>query len=657
MSSVATDESASTTERWGAALLIVVAVVLHATALLNARPLQSANDRSRWCTVWSLVERGTFQIDEIRQVPGWDSIDIIYDDGHFYSTKPPLLTVIVAGVTWCVQRITGWSLEEQTQPVTAAVLLVVNIIPFTLSLLVLWKLLTRVSQTAWCRLFVLATASFATLATPFLMTLNNHTVAVVGVICSLYALERILSDESPRGWAFVLCGLSAGWVCANELPAAAFGLATFVLAVRKSIRQTILWYVPAALIPIIAFLATNVIATGSWKPTYANYGSSKYNFVVDGIPSYWSDPDGVDRNLDSPAVYFLHSTIGHHGIFSLTPLFLLALLGWIASGSVRNQALKTLIRLGAVMSVIVIAFYMTRFDNYNYGGVSCSLRWALWLIPFWLLALVPVIDFGARYAVMRWLQVVLFGLSAMSAWLPIENPWQQPWLFKRMEAWKWIDYTRKPAPLPRTLWTWFLTVPDSGATAEDSPWLELTSANLDGSILRRRLAVQKQADHAQPGVIQIEVQEAADDKPLVTVRQFAIDVKRFSEGAPVIDCVRWLSDVSPEQKVSDLTFIRGLPLKKEYRAGKIRYLSLPMRTDAFRCQTAAATVDFPVDDPLYQYRCDTWLCDELPFGVAQFEIRVTDIESGGLIRYEHWSVSNCYPAPAAVAPHSIKNPQ
>ena len=654
MSSVDNDQGPSIAERWGAALLILVAVVLHATALLNARPLQSANDRSRWCTVWSLVERGTFQIDEIRQVPGWDSIDIIFDDGHFYSTKPPLLTVIVAGITWCVQRLTGWSLEEQTQPVTALVLLVVNIIPFAISLMVLWKLLARVAQSAWCRLFVLASASFATLVSPFLMTLNNHTVAVVGVICSLYALERILSDESPRAWAFVLCGLSAGWACANELPAAAFGLATFVLAVRRSFRQTALWYAPAALIPIVAFLATNVIATGSWKPTYANYGSSKYNFVVDGIPSYWSDPDGVDRNLDSPAVYFLHSTIGHHGIFSLTPLFLLAIGGWLASGFVRNGALRTLIRVGAVMSVVVIAFYMTRFDNYNYGGVSCSLRWALWLIPFWLLAMIPVIDFDARVAPMRWLQVALFGLSAMSAWLPIENPWQQPWLFKRMEAWKWIDYTRKPAPLPRTLWTWFLSVPE--AKTGELPWIEFTSAGIDGAVIRRRLAVKTQ-DDPQPGFVQIVVQEALDGQPLATVRQFAIDAKRLSEGAPVIDCVRWSDDVSPQQKVADLTFVRGLPLKKEYRAGKTRYLRLPMRNDAFRCQTAAATVDFPVDEPLYQYRCDTWLCDEFPFGTAQFEIRVTDIESGGLIRHEQWTVTDCYPAPAATSPLSSKNPQ
>ena len=43
----AIDESASTTERWGTGLLIFVAIALHSAALLNAKPLQSANDRSR----------------------------------------------------------------------------------------------------------------------------------------------------------------------------------------------------------------------------------------------------------------------------------------------------------------------------------------------------------------------------------------------------------------------------------------------------------------------------------------------------------------------------------------------------------------------------------------------------------------------------------
>ncbi|MCA9057152.1 MAG: hypothetical protein KDA85_01575, partial [Planctomycetaceae bacterium] len=73
-------------------LIIMVATAVLAAAVLTARPLQSANDRSRWATVWSLVERGTYQIDEIDQVSGWSTIDKVRhrhapnEPWHFYSS-------------------------------------------------------------------------------------------------------------------------------------------------------------------------------------------------------------------------------------------------------------------------------------------------------------------------------------------------------------------------------------------------------------------------------------------------------------------------------------------------------------------------------------------------------------------------------------------
>ena len=51
------------------------------------------------------------------------------------------------------------------------------------------------------------------------------------------------------------------------------------------------------------------------------------------IPSYWSKPEGIDRGAPSVGWYALNVLVGHHGIFSLTPVWLLAvpgviLLGW-----------------------------------------------------------------------------------------------------------------------------------------------------------------------------------------------------------------------------------------------------------------------------------------------------------------------------------------
>src|SRR5688500_1763067 len=43
----------------------------------KTRPFLSANDRSRWATVRSLVEHGTYAIDDIVSQPGWDTIDMV----------------------------------------------------------------------------------------------------------------------------------------------------------------------------------------------------------------------------------------------------------------------------------------------------------------------------------------------------------------------------------------------------------------------------------------------------------------------------------------------------------------------------------------------------------------------------------------------------
>jgi len=58
---MATDPVADTrVERACHATTLAVFSGIVAAAILNAEPLVSANDRSRWATVWSFAERGTW---------------------------------------------------------------------------------------------------------------------------------------------------------------------------------------------------------------------------------------------------------------------------------------------------------------------------------------------------------------------------------------------------------------------------------------------------------------------------------------------------------------------------------------------------------------------------------------------------------------------
>ncbi len=152
--------------------------------------------------------------------------------------------------------------------------------------------------------------------------------------------------------------------------------------------------------------------------------------------SYWVDgkKKGVDKGEPSLLVYAFHCLVGHHGIFSLTPMWLISLCGAVLVLSKRSSEswlsdFSRLIPLAIVItSIVVIAFYLTRpLEDRNYGGVCSGLRWAFWLIPLWYWIALRGFCCGtqtwARIAIATMLTVSL--ISASYAWI---NPWTSPWL-------------------------------------------------------------------------------------------------------------------------------------------------------------------------------------------------------------------------------------
>lgn len=636
---------------WWAGTILLIGAALHATMILEAKPLQSANDRSRWCTVWSLLERNTYQIDAIRQVPGWDTIDLIYDDGHFYSTKPPILATWVTGVVWGVTRVTRWDLLKDTQSVASVTLLIVNGLPLLLSWFLWARLLEGTVRSAWGQAVLLAIGVFATLLTPFAVTLNNHSVGAAGAMLTVYFLWKILHREPLQFMDFLACGFGAGWTCAHELPAALLGIASFLLCLSRSFRLTLLAYAPAAVIPLAAFLFTNWLATGTLQPAYASYGTEKYRFVMEGVPSYWLEPKGVDLNVDSIPVYIFHCFLGHHGIFSLTPVWLLLFPGWVLgirslfrSGE-RWAALPVLSGVSLLMTVIVLAFYLSRTENYNYGGNSCGLRWALWLTPFWLVSLIPVFSAWSDRRWLHGLLIPLFAVSAFSAWSRVDNPWRQPWIFTWMEARELIDFRDKRPPLPHPLWTWIAALPD--ARDGHPRWMEFVNASSPTGVCRMRISVSTPVPD-QPAQVEVTVTRTCGDEPPTQVCRVLVDREKLAAGTRPAECIRWTdASVTPQQQQADLAFLRGLPLVKGYEPGVVRYRKTLLRTDAFRCQHAFATVvaDAPVGGRKWRHQCHVMLCEELPLGMAEVEFIVTDVATGLQLHQERWQAAACEPPP------------
>ncbi len=640
-------------------LLIAISSAVLTAAILNASPLQSANDRSRWCTVWSLVERGTYRIDSIAKMPAWSTIDKVRHEGHFYSSKPPLYPTLVAGIYWCVKSVTGLDLFLETNQTTRVILLLVNLLPFVAALVILAAFVERYAQTDSARFFVVGCAGFATLLTPFLVTLNNHTVAAISVVFALYPLARILIDEQRAGRYFAITGFAAAFASCSELPAAAFGVASFLLLLRKSPQKTLLIFVPAALVPLAGYFYTNYLVTGGFKPFYAYYGTEKYLYVHEGVPSYWNNPQGLDKAGDSSPTYLFHCTLGHHGILSLSPIYLLTVVTWLISRGRRSSLLSSFLWLGCGLTFVVLGFYLSRTENYNYGGNTAGLRWMLWLIPFWLIGMIPTID---RWGDRRWFLAVagvLCAVSTFSAFYPITNPWRAPWLFTLMEQWKWIDYPGETIePFERPLHSWFPSLPEDGSSG-DEPWIEFNGHynELGAADFPLRLQDRGIQQIAGRDIRRIAIIRAAGS-PDAQVRDISIDVEGFYQGQPVEDFLVWPDESTPESdRIDAAIFVSGLPFPRvdddaasaqrsestetrvsrpvlrEFRPGVIRYLKTPLRDSAFRCQRAASQVDYqpPGADRRYRYRCDLWLCPDVPFGVVQVITTVSDLRTNEIV--------------------------
>ncbi len=481
-------------------------------------PMFGSNDISRWATVRALVDEGTYVVGRrdrqsvvvavvsplagrngieaailtqagyyvrtkksdsgIITEPGWGSVDKVLHPSklEFYSSKPPLLATLLAGLYWLLQLVTGWTLAEQPFAVVRTIVFLVNGVPFLVYLILMCRLVERFGRTDWGRYFVLAGACFATLVTPFAITLNNHTIATFSVVFALYPAIKIMErtpsalargerlNGDPAWYLFSLAGFFAAFTACSELPAAAFAVALFGILVWLVPKRTVLFFVPAAVIPLAAFVLTNYLAVGQLRPAYSEFGGPWYEYEG----SHWRKPvegetrTGIDwaRLRETRAEYAFHLLLGHHGLFSLTPVWVLAVWGmlrfslvdflrWLRpktleqaqSQSARNPPSpiqNLLCGLTLFLTVVVVGFYLFKSDNY--GGWTCGLRWLMWLSPFWLLCLIPIAD---RLGEIRWgrgLAYVLLAVSIFSASYPAWNPWRHPWLYRLLEALGWPGY-------------------------------------------------------------------------------------------------------------------------------------------------------------------------------------------------------------------------
>ena len=168
----------------------------------------------------------------------------------------------------------------------------------------------------------------------------------------------------------------------------------------------------------------------------------QWNNWYDYRGSYWiTERQGVDRGEASRGVYTLHVLLGHRGIFSLTPLWLLSLVGVVLLMRSNRPGWAGFACMVLALTVVCLVFYLSRSTiDRNYGGVSCGFRWVFWFTPLWLLCLVPAADRYLRSRRGRMIALLLLLISVFSATYAAANPWSQPWLFDLGTYAGWWQY-------------------------------------------------------------------------------------------------------------------------------------------------------------------------------------------------------------------------
>jgi hypothetical protein len=224
-----------------------------------------------------------------------------------------------------------------------------------------------------------------------------------------------------------------------------FALLTAVTLLRSPTRA--LLFLLAGALPIFFELWLNHHALGIWEPVYSRLSSEWYQFPG----SHWERSVGAPKNgidwaylHESRSVYVFHVLLGHHGLFSLTPLWILSFVGMVTVSrrlfrrDAKNENWVILFPITLVLSLVVIGFYLVISNNY--GGWTSGLRWLFWLTPLWLLTMLPAIDWLAARRWGRATALILLAISVFSVSYPVWNPWRHPWIYDLLEAQGWIPY-------------------------------------------------------------------------------------------------------------------------------------------------------------------------------------------------------------------------
>lgn len=355
-------------------LLIIALSAVNIAWNTKTSAIRNTNVGSRFATVQALVDHGTYAIDKTQYKHTIDKVKI---DGKLYSSKPPMLPTLGAGVYYIQKKLTGVEITKKERNVVLTVNLALAMTPHILLMLMFFQLMrvsVRDETVIIVSTFIVA---FGFLAAGYATELNNHSVAAMLMTVVLYQAFRCRHDPQKTRWRFAVAGVAAGLLPTIDMPSLAFTVAAMGYLILVDWKKTLAIYLPLVLLLIGASEAMLYIATESFLPV--TFKAAAYK----AAGGYWKNPRGMDALREPKLVYMFHTLVGHHGWFSMTPPVLLGFVGLFAS---LKRGRPLLLEAGYTGSTLLVltTFYIVR--THNYGGSCMGFRWLIPLTPltfFW----------------------------------------------------------------------------------------------------------------------------------------------------------------------------------------------------------------------------------------------------------------------------------
>lgn len=435
---------------------------------LGVRPYAGGwNDGSRLASAESLAERGTLAIDDSVYVRPWTAaappftpgdallaekgtLDRIRVGGRFYSDKPPLPSIAMAGV-WKLARGLGARPVAEDPRVFARLLgLLFAAVPYALAVVALHAIARRVLRDEARAAALAAAFAFATVAPAWGRQVNGH-VLLLALLAALLAGLLRWGDEGARPRpALLALGLLLGlaWSVEPGLGPFLVLVVAALVAARARSAAAVALLLAGALPPLALHSAVNLAVAGTWLP--ANAVPAHLDWP--GSPFTEATMTGrlLPRGPAWGALYALDLLFGRKGfLLHSPPLLLLVPAAPLLVRAVRERRAAGA-EAAASAGLLAGTWLLYAAFSSNLSGACVSIRWFVPLLaPALLVVAVALRDrpeLGRDLALLSAFGAALAALAfANGPWTVRMLPLYGPLAAATVVSWGVLAARRRPA--------------------------------------------------------------------------------------------------------------------------------------------------------------------------------------------------------------------